>query len=185
RLAVRSLPPGIHVKVSEERMDLLRAIIHGPTKTPYEDGLYAFDILLSPDYPTVPPSVFFFSFGDRLNPNLYTDGKVCLSLLGTWDGEGVEKWNAETSNVLQVLGLVLVPEPYYNEAGYDKQIGTLEGKHNSQEYNESALLLVLKHMLNMLRAPVPSFEGLIKSHFKERRDRILSRWLLVLPPSAS
>ena len=45
-------------------------------------------------------------------------------------------------------------------------------------------MLVLKHMLNMLRAPVPSFEGLIKSHFKERRDRILSRWLLVLPPSA-
>lgn len=56
----------------------------------------------------------------RLNPNLYEDGKVCLSLLGTWHGKGSETWSP-LSNILQVLvsiqGLVLVKNPYYNEAG--------------------------------------------------------------------
>ena len=39
----------------------------------------------------------------RFNPNLYNDGKVCLSLLGTWEGAAGEKWNAQTSTLLQVL----------------------------------------------------------------------------------
>ena len=38
----------------------------------------------------------------RFNPNLYSDGKVCLSLLGTWEGAQGEKWSAETSTILQV-----------------------------------------------------------------------------------
>jgi len=29
-------------------------------------------------------------------------GKVCLSLLGTWDGQQGEQWNETTSTVLQV-----------------------------------------------------------------------------------
>ncbi len=39
---------------------------------------------------------------DRLNPNLYEDGKVCVSLLGTWSGKGTEKWSQD-SNLLQIL----------------------------------------------------------------------------------
>ena len=38
----------------------------------------------------------------RFNPNLYQDGKVCLSLLGTWEGAQGEQWNHETSTILQV-----------------------------------------------------------------------------------
>ena len=36
----------------------------------------------------------------RFNPNLYHCGKVCLSLLGTWEGAQGEQWN-ETSTILQ------------------------------------------------------------------------------------
>lgn len=39
----------------------------------------------------------------RFNPNLYNDGKVCLSVLNTWHGRPEEKWNAHTSSFLQVL----------------------------------------------------------------------------------
>ena len=35
--------------------------------------------------------------------------------------------------LVSIQGLVLVPEPYYNEAGYQKQIGTMEGNHNSKQ----------------------------------------------------
>jgi ubiquitin-protein ligase len=59
----------------------------GPSCTPYEDGLFFFEIQLPNDYPVTPPRVHFLSFcSDRLNPNLYEDGKVCVSLLGTWTG---------------------------------------------------------------------------------------------------
>ena len=42
----------------------------------------------------------------RFNPNLYQEGKVCLSLLGTWDGAQGEQWNQDTSTILQVMGIM-------------------------------------------------------------------------------
>lgn len=46
---------GIYVRVYEDRMDLLRAVIVGAYGTPYQDGIYFFDFHLPPDYPDVPP----------------------------------------------------------------------------------------------------------------------------------
>lgn len=55
------------------------------------------------NYPSVAPEVRFCSFlTDKLNPNLYADGTICLSLLGSWYGDGVELWNPLSSNLLQV-----------------------------------------------------------------------------------
>lgn len=58
---------------------------------------------LPPTYPAVPPQVHYRSFGLKLNPNLDESGTVCLSLLDTFDGEGVELWSPEISSVLQVV----------------------------------------------------------------------------------
>ncbi len=67
--------------------DLFSVMILGPARTPYEDGLFFFDVQLGMSYPSSPPSVHYVSYcSDRLNPNLYEDGKVCVSLLGTWQG---------------------------------------------------------------------------------------------------
>ena len=50
-----------------------------------------------------------------ITSNLYEEGKVCLSILGTWAGDKNETWNAARSSLLQCLisiqGLVLVKEP--------------------------------------------------------------------------
>jgi len=50
------------------------------------------------------------------NPNLYAEGKVCLSLLGTWSGPG---WEPGVSTLSQVLiaiqAQILVEQPYANE----------------------------------------------------------------------
>lgn len=63
-------------------------MIKGPTRTPYEDGLFLFDIQLPNIYPAVPPLFRYLSqCSGRLNPNLYDNGKVCVSLLGTWIGK--------------------------------------------------------------------------------------------------
>lgn len=65
-----------------------------------------------------------------------------------WDGVGVRvPWQV----LVSVQGLVLVPLPYFNEAGYEKQRGTAEGERNALVYNESAFLLSCKTMLYTLR----------------------------------
>lgn len=89
----KNLPEDIYVRVYERRIDLLRAAIVGPAGTPYHDGLFVFDLAFPPDYPARPPLVHYRSFGLRINPNLYANGKVCLSLLNTWLGSRNEKWN--------------------------------------------------------------------------------------------
>ena len=37
----------------------------GPSDTPYADILFLFDIYLPPNYPEVPPKVYFWSYGER------------------------------------------------------------------------------------------------------------------------
>ncbi|XP_056405834.1 (E3-independent) E2 ubiquitin-conjugating enzyme [Hyla sarda] len=183
-LLATSLPDGIMVKTFEDRMDLFSAFIKGPTRTPYEDGLFLFDIQLPNIYPAVPPLFRYLSqCSGRLNPNLYDNGKVCVSLLGTWIGKGTERWTSKSS-LLQVLisiqGLILVNEPYYNEAGFDSDRGLQEGYENSRCYNEMALIRVVQSMTQMLRRPVEVFQQEIMEHFQGSGWRLAHRietWL--------
>lgn len=79
---------GLLLSPSCVHQDLFSALIKGPTRTPYEDGLFLFDIQLPNIYPAVPPLFRYLSqCSGRLNPNLYDNGKVCVSLLGTWIGK--------------------------------------------------------------------------------------------------
>ncbi|XP_051996316.1 (E3-independent) E2 ubiquitin-conjugating enzyme-like isoform X3 [Xyrauchen texanus] len=176
-LLATSLPDGIMVKTFEDRMDLFSALIKGPNRTPYEDGLFLFDIQLPNIYPAVPPLFHYISqCSGRLNPNLYDNGKVCVSLLGTWIGKGTERWTSKSS-LLQVLisiqGLILVNEPYYNEAGFDSDRGLQEGYENSRCYNEMVLIKMVQSMTQLLLQPVEVFQQEIREHF------ICGGWRLV------
>ncbi|XP_054607647.2 (E3-independent) E2 ubiquitin-conjugating enzyme isoform X2 [Nothobranchius furzeri] len=183
-LLATSLPDGIMVKTFEDRMDLFSALIKGPTRTPYEDGLFLFDIQLPNIYPAVPPLFRYLSqCSGRLNPNLYDNGKVCVSLLGTWIGKGTERWTSKSS-LLQVLisiqGLILVNEPYYNEAGFDSDRGLQEGYENSRCYNEMALIKMVQSMTQLLQHPAEVFKQEIREHFVSSGWRLVHRleaWL--------
>ena len=92
----------------------------------------------------------------RFNPNLYNDGKVCLSVLNTWHGRPEEKWNPHTSSLLQVLvsiqSLILVSEPYFNEPGYERSRGTASGNQNSRDYDVNIRQATVKWaMLEQIR----------------------------------
>uniref|UniRef100_A0A1B6CR24 UBC core domain-containing protein n=2 Tax=Clastoptera arizonana TaxID=38151 RepID=A0A1B6CR24_9HEMI len=179
-----SLPSGIWVKAFEDRMDLYSVMIRGPQNTPYEDGLFLFDFQLSADYPKAPPLCHYISYcSDRLNPNLYEDGKVCVSLLGTWSGKGTEVWTL-TSNLLQIIvsiqGLILVSEPYFNEAGYEKQKGSQQGRENSRMYNEMVVLKLVQAVTKLIIHPPAIFKQEIMAHFTQHAYRLCSRlegWL--------
>jgi baculoviral IAP repeat-containing protein 6 len=73
-----SLPEGIWVRHGSSRLDVMKVLITGPKGTPYENGLFEFDLLCPMDFPARPPTMFFRTTGAgrvRFNPNLYEDGK--------------------------------------------------------------------------------------------------------------
>ena len=88
--------------------------------------------------------------------------------------------------MLQVLvsiqALVLCERPYFNEAGYEKQLGTSEGAHHARRYNEGALLLSLKSCLNTLKHPTPPFEQLTTLHFRAARRHATRSAFGAFPP---
>ncbi|KAK0660755.1 putative ubiquitin-conjugating enzyme E2 23 [Lasiodiplodia hormozganensis] len=161
-----SLPPGILVRTWESRLDLLRVLIVGPEDTPYEYAPFLVDFHLGPNFPSSPPEAFFHSWTGGMgpvNPNLYEDGKICLSLLGTWHAdERNENWSQAKSTILQVLvslmGLVLVREPYYNEAGYEVRQGTEETSLSSALYSEKAYFRARGFIMHGLTHPPAPFE---------------------------
>ncbi|KAK9075498.1 hypothetical protein SSX86_003822 [Deinandra increscens subsp. villosa] len=178
KILEKDLPDTIFVRVYETRMDLMRAVIIGPAGTPYHDGLFVFDVHFPPTYPATPPMVYYYSGGLRLNPNLYDDGKVCLSLLNTWSGHGSEKWMPNNSTMLQVLvsiqALILNDKPFFNEPGYDNMYPGAVGENKSKSYNEDIFILSLKTMIYTLRRPPTHFEELVVGHFSSRAHVILS-----------
>lgn len=97
------------------------AMIIGPEGTPYAHCPLVFSVEFPDDYPFSSPKVNFVTSDGytRFHPNLYIDGKVCLSILGTWSGP---KWAAvmTISTVLTSIQSLLEPNPIVNEPGWEK-----------------------------------------------------------------
>lgn len=179
----------ILVRQDENRMDFVRALITGTVDTPYSRGCFVFDIYFPSSYPVDPPLVKIITTGNgtvRFNPNLYADGKVCLSLLGTWHGgDASEKWDPKKSSLYQVLvsiqGMMFTPDPCFNEPGYEGIKGTDEGDALCKEYNATIKLHTIRHaMFGQLREPTPGFEEAIRAHFRLQREAVLKQcaeWL--------
>jgi len=178
-----SASSSIWARVHENQMHMWRAMISGPEGTPYSAGLFVFDILMPAEYPNVAPKVNLQTTGGstvRFNPNLYNCGKVCLSLLGTWQGDHGESWHAKTSTLLQVLmsiqALILVPDPFFNEPGYERSRGTPEGDRQSRQYNEVIREATVRYaMIAQLKSPSPELKDAILGHFRMRKAVILEQ----------
>ncbi|KAI0650395.1 hypothetical protein C8Q79DRAFT_902140 [Trametes meyenii] len=159
-----SLPDSILVRAYEDRTDLLRSLIIGPENTPYEDAPFVIDWMLDANFPQTPPIAHFLSWtnGNGRGANLYEEGKVCLSILGTWAGDKSESWSASRSSLLQALvsiqGLVLVKEPWFCEPAYEKLRGTEDGIVNSRLYNEKAYVLSRGFVRRALEIPLGGLE---------------------------
>jgi ubiquitin-protein ligase len=172
----------IWIRISEDNFNIITFLISGPKNTPYENGLFEFHCCLPHNYPIEPPKVLLHTTGNntfRFNPNLYECGKICLSLLGTWESTIDEKWNPTTSTLLQVLvsiqSLIFIDFPYFNEPGYEKRINTELGIKESTYYNNKIYPNTVKlAMINMIKNPPKGFEYVINNHFKFKKNDIIN-----------
>jgi ubiquitin-conjugating enzyme E2 O len=172
-----ALPSGIFVRTWESRLDLIRVLMIGPSDTPYEYAPFIIDFHLDSSYPQQAPEAFFHSWtygNGPVNPNLYEDGKICLSLLGTWHAdERNESWSPGKSTLLQVLvsimGLVLVKEPYYNEAGYDVHRAAPETKLSSALYTERSYFRSRAFIAHALTHGVAPFADELTALYRAQR----------------
>ena len=112
----------IYYKHDEENILKGYALIIGQKNTPYAYGYYFFEFNFPDNYPFSPPVVRYLTNDGitRFNPNLYTNEKVCISLLNTWRGE---QWTScqTISTVLLTLCTLLCKDPLLNEPGIKKE----------------------------------------------------------------
>jgi baculoviral IAP repeat-containing protein 6 (apollon) len=178
----------IAVRVDSNNINAMKCMITGPDNTPYHGGCFLFDIMMPNTYPNNSPKFNLATTGGgsvRFNPNLYNCGKVCLSLLGTWQGHSSESWIPEKSTLIQVFvsiqSLILVEDPYFNEPSYESSMHTEKGKQKSFKYNDSIRYSTVKWaIIDQIRHPKAGFETMIKKHFYYRKDSIIkevTKWV--------
>lgn len=169
KILSNSLPEGeIYVRTYESRLDLLRCLIIGPRDTPYESAPFLVDLYLPARFPDEPPTAHFHSWTSglgRINPNLYEEGKICLSLLGTWSGRNeTEKWS-DKATILQLLislqGLVFVKKPFYNEAGFEGYENDRAYTRESEQYSEKAFVMARAFVKYALFRPPGGLEDIL------------------------
>ena len=122
---------GIYFSYDESNLDKIYVLFIGPIDTPYEKGYYFFELNYPEHYPMTPPVMKYSTQGYlpnykkndnikvRFNPNLYTNGKVCLSMLNTWKGPGWVPTNTVTNILVAIQALVFNEEPLRNEPGFE------------------------------------------------------------------
>lgn len=177
----------IAVRFDRKRNYVIKAIIFAPPNTPYDSGAFLFDIYVPPEYPKVPPKVCIMTTANgkvRFSPNLYANGKVCLSLLGTWRGDNPsQNWDPKKSTIWQVLvsiqTAILGSEcPVYDEPGViprkDKEV-----RLNIERHSKNGGILFIRPstmryaVVDMINCPPPGFREVILLHFSHKYEYIL------------
>ncbi|ADO67527.1 putative ubiquitin-conjugating enzyme E2 [Cafeteria roenbergensis virus] len=166
----------IFININKNNICNIDALIIGPKGTPYENGLYFFELIFTKKYPYEPPTVFFKTIdGDvRFNPNLYANGKVCLSILGTWQGPGWKSVMTLTS-ILLSLQTLLHENPIINEPGQHHQLitGTESINYNNYIIYHNFRLAINEVLFNKYFSNLKNkFKKQINLHLKNNLEKI-------------
>lgn len=110
---------GIYWWYDQSNITKGKALILGPPETPYEACFFVYEFEFPTDYPFSPPKVKVLTSDGktRFHPNLYVDGKVCLSILGTYSGPSWQS-TMSLSMILISLKALLDANPLAHEPGY-------------------------------------------------------------------
>ena len=150
---------GVYIHFDESDINQMIVMIRGQ-EGPYEFCQFLFNIRFSDDYPMTPPIVKFCSSDGktRLNPNLYIEGKVCLSILGTWQGDPWTSVMTIKTVILSIMALVMTGEPLKNEPGLESSPA-----ENILKYNQIVEYGSLNILVNQISHPSEMFAPILKN----------------------
>lgn len=167
---------GIYYQHDDENMLIGYAMIIGPKDTPYEHGFFFFKFQFPEDYPLSPPVVKYMTNDGktRFHPNLYRNGKTCLSILNTWRGES---WTScqTIKSVLLTLISILDENPLLNEPGIRPMMKDVEPYKKFVEFKT----MEHAHLSAMNSHNIPyefvAFHPFIKKYCQENKTEILKK----------
>lgn len=117
---------------SSNKSDKAFLLIMGPSETHYQYAPFLFRVDLPHNYPNSPPRCEYLSVsGHRIHPNIYAEGKVCLSILGTWRGPGWKASMGLNTLALNLYSLLNTSNPLSCEPGFEQE----EDNPSSRSHN--------------------------------------------------
>jgi len=182
----KNKPDGIYLWIDKANISQQYAMIVGPSNTPYFGGYYFFNIVYPVDYPNSPPQIMLLTVNNivRFNPNLYEGGKVCLSIIGTWNGPSwkpIMNIRLVLCSIMSLMGEM----PLTNEPGFENinpdNIASIQYNTSIIYHNYSlAIMDVINNIICMDISKL--FEKEIKEEFKKNypklKDDLLSYQLI-------
>tara|TARA_Y100000591_G_scaffold307417_1_gene306779 strand:- start:763 stop:1485 length:723 start_codon:yes stop_codon:yes gene_type:complete len=177
---------GIYYSHDDTNMLKGYAVIFGPDDSIYRYGAYIFEFKFPTNYPYSPPKLIYMTNDGitRFHPNLYRNGKVCISILNTWKGE---QWTScqTIRSILLMLVTLLHNKPLLNEPGikethssfkpYNKiityknlEIAILRNVTNKSKYNDiiQGLLIYHKKYIQENKDKIMEYINSLKKKFK-------------------
>ena len=167
---------GIYYQHDDTNMLKGYAMIVGPTDSLYEDGFYFFELNFPYNYPQSPPIVKYMTNdgSTRFHPNLYRNGKVCLSILNTWRGDGWTSCQTIKSVLLTIIS-ILDDKPLLNEPGITENHTDFEKYHQIIEYKNISFSFLEVASNYYIPDQFIVFQSYINSLVKQRKNAILER----------
>ena len=160
---------GIYYFTENDSLYKTTAIIFGPPNTPYEFCPLEYNFSIPDDYPFSPPKVIYRTNDGRtrFHPNFYSDGKVCLSILGTYSGP---KWAStmSISTILMSIYSLMTENPLTNEPCWENT--SLQNPKNLQyaQHVEHQMIILF---LTMYEDNYYEKYKNIDNEFKERIEK--------------
>ena len=169
---------GIFIIFNEDNIREIHFVIFGAEGTPYQYCPLFFKLEIPNTYPHTPPKGTFITTDNktRFNPNLYVNGKICLSILGTWQGPGWSSALGIRSVINSIQGLIMNDTPIINEPSYENT--SLDKKIAYNYYVEYysisyALCEQLKNIDN--HSPFNQIKDKLKTYFLKYVDKLITR----------
>jgi len=164
---------GIYYIHNEDNILKGYALIIGPKDTIYYGGCYLFEVNFPSNYPYSPPVLkYMTNCGNvRFNPNLYRNGKVCISILNTWKGD---QWTSSLTltSILLALCTLLNEKPLLNEPGVTEQHSDYENYNKIIKFMNYSYAFIELHNKEILPSDFHIFWDVIDKNYNEKKEEI-------------
>jgi ubiquitin-conjugating enzyme E2 Z len=166
---------GIYYVHNDDDMLKGYAMIIGPKDTLYTNGMYLFEFHFPNNYPYRPPKVIMKTNNGiyRMHPNLYRNGKVCLSILNTWKGES---WTScqTIRSILMTIVTIFDKMPLLHEPGIKDGHQDIPKYNMIIEYANIHLAYLQIGSPGYMLGPFQVFESFIRNHIDETIDDVIT-----------